>query len=316
MAMNHYGSPLLITDSGGKDSAVCRELVRRFGVPHEIIHNLTTADAPQTIYYIRERFRLADEAGIRCSIQYPYYKGKRVTMWSLIPQKKIPPTRLARYCCEVLKEGSGVGRFITTGVRWAESKKRKEGRGIYEAFARNKDKKIILNNDNDDRRQLFESCQMKSKHICNPIIDWSDRDVWDYIHAERIPINPLYEMGFFRVGCVGCPMAGKQRYREFSILKYLVENFEYSLSISIDGAKETHDLKRRLKGGKGSFDVVIKNARRILERRKDVRVRMTVDSTTVNALFSNVCALNEEGFKLIVPGIDYTQCYNHSNNLA
>lgn len=89
------------------------------------------------------------------------------------------------------------------------------------------------------------------------------------------------------------------------ILKYLVENFEYSLSISIDGAKETHDLKRRLKGGKGSFDVVIKNARRILERRKDVRVRMTVDSTTVNALFSNVCALNEEGFKLIVPGIDY-----------
>lgn len=32
---------------------------------------------------------------------------------------------------------------------------------------------------------------------------------------------------------------------------------------------------------------------------------MTVDSTTVNKLFSNVCALNAEGFKLIVPGIDY-----------
>lgn len=217
MALNHYGKPLLVTDSGGKDSAVCRELVRRSGVPHEIIHNLTTADAPQTVLYIRERFREAEAAGIPCEIQYPYYKGKRVTMWSLIPQKKIPPTRLARYCCEVLKEGSGVGRFITTGVRWAESQKRKTGRGIYEAFDRNQAKKLILNNDNDDRRQLFESCRVRSKHICNPIVDWSDREVWDYIRSEKIPINPLYEMGFYIVGCIGCPMAGKHRYREFAL---------------------------------------------------------------------------------------------------
>lgn len=90
-----------------------------------------------------------------------------------------------------------------------------------------------------------------------------------------------------------------------NILKCLVDNFHYSLSVSIDGTRETHDQKRRMKDGKGSYDIVIKNARRILEKRKDVRVRMTVDSTTVNKLFSNVCALNAEGFKLIVPGIDY-----------
>lgn len=217
MALNYYGQPLLVADSGGKDSAICRELVRRSGVPHEIMHNLTTADAPQTVYYVRERFRVAEESGILCMINHPYYRGQRVSMWSLIPIKKIPPTRLARYCCEVLKEGSGVGRFIVTGVRWAESRKRKEGRGIYETFTKSKGQRIILNNDNDDRRRLFESCQMKSKHVCNPIVDWSDRDVWDYIHAEKIPLNPLYQMGFFRVGCIGCPMAGKQRYQEFAI---------------------------------------------------------------------------------------------------
>ena len=114
-----------------------------------------------------------------------------------------------------LKEGSGNGRFIVTGVRWAESYKRKQ-RGIYESFAKTKKDKVILNNDNDDRRQLFESCRLKSKHVCNPIIDWRDRDVWEYIRAEKIPVNPLYDMGFFRVGCIGCPMAGKQRYREFA----------------------------------------------------------------------------------------------------
>lgn len=217
MALHYYGKPLMVTDSGGKDSAVCRELVRRAGVPYELVHNLTTADAPQTIYYIREQFRIAEEAGIPCSIQYPFYQGKRVSMWSLIPQKQIPPTRIARYCCDILKERSGEGRFITTGVRWAESRKRRMNRGIYESFSHINSKKIILNNDNDDRRQLFESCRMRSKHICNPIIDWSDHDVWDYIRSEKIKVNPLYEAGFLRVGCIGCPMAGKSRYREFAM---------------------------------------------------------------------------------------------------
>lgn len=36
-------------------------------------------------------------------------------MWSLIPMKQIPPTRIARYCCEVLKEGGRCEPVITTG---------------------------------------------------------------------------------------------------------------------------------------------------------------------------------------------------------
>ena len=64
MSLAHYGKPLVLMDSGGKDSSICRELARRSGVPHEIIHNLTTADAPQTVYYIRDCCRRAEEAGI------------------------------------------------------------------------------------------------------------------------------------------------------------------------------------------------------------------------------------------------------------
>ena len=43
---------------------------------------------------------------------------------------------------------------------------------------------------------LFETCTIKGKRICNPIVDWLDRDIWDYIQSERIPVNPLYEWGF------------------------------------------------------------------------------------------------------------------------
>ena len=217
MSFALYGSPLVVTDSGGKDSCVCREIVRRSGIPYEVQHNLTTADAPQTIYYVRETFRKLEEQGVPCKINYPVYKGGRVTMWTLIPMKKFPPTRLQRYCCQVLKEATCRDRFITTGVRWAESVKRRNNRGVYENFTADPEKKIILNNDNDENRRLFESCALKGKRICNPIVDWTDRDVWDYIRSERLPMNPLYEMGFYRVGCIGCPMAGKTRWKEFAL---------------------------------------------------------------------------------------------------
>lgn len=217
MSLRLYESPLVVTDSGGKDSAVCREIARRAGIPYEVQHNLTTADAPPTIYYVRETFRKLEEQGVTCKMNYPAYKGQRVTMWTLIPIKKFPPTRLQRYCCQVLKESSCRDRFITTGVRWAESARRRKNRGVYENFTANRDKKIILNNDNDEQRRLFESCELKGKRICNPIVDWTDRDVWDYIRSERLPMNPLYDRGFCRVGCIGCPMAGKRRWMEFGL---------------------------------------------------------------------------------------------------
>lgn len=220
MSLHNYGLPLVITDSGGKDSSVCKELALRAGIPFEIQHNHTTADAPETVYFVRQEAKRFEELGIKYTINMPTYNGKRTSMWNLIPQKLMPPTRKVRYCCDILKESGGAGRFICTGVRWAESASRKKGRGIYE---KNGDKKhrVILNNDNDDRRLLFENCRLKSKRTVNPIIDWKNEDVWDFLGegtqvlcgvynviANGIPVNPLYAEGWCRVGCIGCPLAG------------------------------------------------------------------------------------------------------------
>lgn len=215
MSLQHYGLPLVITDSGGKDSSVVKELALRSGIPFEIMHNHTTADAPETVRFVRSEAKRFEELGIKYTINMPTYKGQRTSMWSLIPQKPMPPTRLVRYCCSVLKETGGAGRFIATGVRWAESTNRKNSRGIYEKNGE-KDSRIILNNDNDDRRQLFENCRLKAKRTVNPIVDWTDEDVWSFLGdgTKRTPVNPLYGEGWCRVGCVGCPMAGKAM-REF-----------------------------------------------------------------------------------------------------
>lgn len=63
---------------------------------------------------------------------------------------------------------------------------------------------------------MVEQCYRRHKTTVNPIIDWTDADVWEFIRAERIPYCGLYDEGFHRLGCIGCPMAQQHgREREF-----------------------------------------------------------------------------------------------------
>lgn len=107
--------PYYLCYSGGKDSDVILALAKLAGVNFEAVHNLTTVDAPETIQYIKSQADII--------INKP-----GITMWRLIVKKKIPPTRLARYCCEELKEHGGKFRKKITGVRWAESARRQNSR--------------------------------------------------------------------------------------------------------------------------------------------------------------------------------------------
>ena len=33
--------------------------------------------------------------------------------------------------------------------------------------------------------------------------------MWAYLREQKVEVNPLYCEGWKRVGCVGCPLAGK-----------------------------------------------------------------------------------------------------------
>ena len=251
MSLRYYGLPLISTYSGGKDSDVMLELFLRSGIPFEVQNNHTTADAPETVYHIRKKFYELELKGIKCTVNKPEYQGKRISMWTLIPLKLIPPTRRVRYCCQVLKEGAGDGRMIATGVRWDESVQR-SSRGVMETIGKTKADAIILTNDNDDKRSLFEKCELRAKTVCNPIIEWKHRDIWEYIHSEKINTNPLYQCGFDRVGCVGCPLANKKRYFEFRVFpqykKLYIHAFERMIA-----ERKRRGLETKWKNGEEVF---------------------------------------------------------------
>lgn len=73
-----------------------------------------------------------------------------------------------------------------------------------------------MNTDNDDARRMVEQCYRTNKTLVNPIVDWSDADVWSFLKEVRqVDSCELYADGWHRIGCIGCPMAGKHRWKEF-----------------------------------------------------------------------------------------------------
>lgn len=155
LSLKHYEKPLVCAYSGGKDSDTLLELFKRAGVPFEAHNSHTTADAPQTVKHIQETFRELELQGIKCKIQMPTYKGEKTSMWKLIPLKLMPPTRSTRYCCQILKEQDCINRYIATGVRWAESTRRKD-RAEFEKIGTTKATKekftsVMLLSDNDKK---------------------------------------------------------------------------------------------------------------------------------------------------------------------
>lgn len=192
-------------------------------LPFVAVHNLTTVDAPETVRYIKSKPEVL--------IEYP-----KMSMWQLIVKHKTPPTRLFRYCCEELKERSGIGKKLVTGVRKAESNKRAKNQGAVTFTKPNKEIKnsvdnknflltaaggvVVLNYENSESHRMVESCYRTSKTLVNPIINWDNDYLWWYIRHEGIEINPLYNGGCpggcSRIGCIGCPMGGKSRHKEFA----------------------------------------------------------------------------------------------------
>jgi phosphoadenosine phosphosulfate reductase len=203
--------------SGGKDSQCIYHLAEMAGVKFDAHYRITSVDPPELVRFIKQQYP-------QVALDFPRDKdGKVITMWNLILKKLIPPTRLVRYCCESLKETCGKGRIVVTGVRWDESVRRKNMRGPVEIQSKKAVKSadengavyklngkggIILNLDNSAERRTVEQCFRTHKTIVNPIIDWLEEDVWEFLNeVVMVPHCCLNDQGYKRLGCIGCPMS-------------------------------------------------------------------------------------------------------------
>lgn len=245
------GGSWYLAFSGGKDSCVIKALCDMAGVKYDAHYRVSSVDPPELIRFIKEKH--PDVA-----FDFPRDKdGKVITMWNLIPTKTMSPTRLVRYCCQYLKEDGGEGRDKITGVRWAESNRRRATRSGLEVSKNEKwtsdKRRERLDPDNMDE-DMVRFCMQSKGFILNPIIDWTTDEVWEFIHRFNIPYCELYDQGFKRLGCIGCPMATpKEKKREFErypkFKEAYIRAFDRMIQHQIEGGVFQSDRRRNSSNG-------------------------------------------------------------------
>lgn len=98
--------------SGGKDSQCVYHLCKMAGVKFDAHYSVTSVDPPELMRFLKEHYPDVIWERNYWHDEKPehYYsdgRPKQVTMWNLIADHTIPPTRHARYCCSQLKETGG-----------------------------------------------------------------------------------------------------------------------------------------------------------------------------------------------------------------
>ena len=73
---------------------------------------------------------------------------------------------------------------------------------------------VVLNYDDSDGRRMAEHCIRTGKVLINPIIDWEEEDVWEFLNGNGIEHCCLYDEGYTRLGCIGCPMKSTRMRKE------------------------------------------------------------------------------------------------------
>jgi len=175
----------IVSFSGGKDSTVVSDLVRRAYANQSILHIFgdTTLELPETIDYV-ERFKKRNR-------RIPFLESRSSHSFMDLCKQIGPPSRVMRWCCTIFKTAP-IGKVLDSldksramltyyGIRRAESTRR----GKY---------KVIT-----------KSPKVSRQTVVSPIIRWTDADVWLYIIARDLDFNDAYRLGFSRVGCWACP---------------------------------------------------------------------------------------------------------------
>ena len=165
--------------SGGKDSTVVRELARKAGVT-ECYYVDTGMEFPETTEFVK-------------SLEIPLILHGPDLQEGI--RKNGIPAKDDRWCCEYLK--------LEPVRKWRETRGEcttVQGNRWYESFARSGLPGVAVN--------PYYSGQLN----LSPIRGWRALEVFLYIWWRELPLNPLYEQGFERVGCWMCPAMLESEY--------------------------------------------------------------------------------------------------------
>ena len=207
--------------SGGKDSQALYHIAQLAGVRFQGHMNLTSVDPPEVIRFVKKNYPEVE-------LNKP---GKSI--FQIAVERQILPTMRVRWCCAEYKETAGAGKVTLIGIRKAESSRRAKRNeveiksrkfsgdldGLEEYRQEQKTKRIRrkskedgVNITNADEEQTLGCIHGKESLLISPIIYWTEQDVWEFLNdVVKVPHCSLYDEGWHRIGCIGCPMSSHKQ---------------------------------------------------------------------------------------------------------
>lgn len=167
----HIIGPAFVGFSGGKDSIVTADLMKKSGVEHTLYYSFTGIDAPEVVQFIRKNYP-------DCVFLKPKF-----TFWRDL-STHCPPSNRLRWCCTSLKKAPA------WKIKWPH---RVMGIRAEESSSRAKVGPINTH---------WKDIGYTDFH---PIYYWKGWEVWEHIQKYNLKVPPLYDWGFDRIGCVICP---------------------------------------------------------------------------------------------------------------
>lgn len=206
---------MFVSFSGGKDSTVTSDIVRRAFSSNKVYHIFgdTTLEFPLTEEY---RKRFAREH--RLLIAKNYEKN-----FEDLCEQIGPPSRVMRWCCTVFKTGA-ITQTITSAFKNKTNILSFQGIRHNESSSRSKYDKES------------KSPKITKQTVVAPIIEWTDFDVWLYILTTGIDFNESYRLGYSRVGCWCCPNNGA--WSEFLSKVHMYDQYVHWREILVNFAKK------------------------------------------------------------------------------
>lgn len=171
----------LNSTAGGNEHELTKEFVARYNAEiHEVIH----VEA-----HISDMWVGADEPA-----KHGYNSATVLTFDTMAEIKGRFPARRSQFCTKILK--------VDPMVRWIKANLQQ---GDYEAYTG------VRRDESENRRNtpFREWDELYDTYRNNVIADWSKAMCFEFVKAHGEPINPLYMMGFSRVGCMPCVNWGK-----------------------------------------------------------------------------------------------------------
>lgn len=189
--------------SGGKDSQALYHVAKLAGVKFRAHMNLTSVDPAPVIRFVKREYPSVELVKPRMSI------------YEMAKKKRLAPTRLRRWCCKEYKEMSGAGKVTLIGIRHEESLKRAK-RGEVSTQIKGQREETNFDQFSAHEEKMVTCVGGKDKILISPIIEWTTRDVWEFLNAGLgVPHCELYDKGQHRIGCLCCPMSSrKQKLRD------------------------------------------------------------------------------------------------------